>query len=340
MEVGDLLQFQRPLHAGSIVQVPAQEEDVIVSVVLLRQGRQVGVEVDGPLHQAGELLNGLHQCPVPLVIQPAQAAGQIHRQQIQHRHLGGVSLGGGHGNFRPGPGVEHIVRQFGNGAAHHVDDGQHPGPPGLALLHGGDGVRRLAGLGDHHQQGVLIHQGVAVAQLRGQVCLHRNPAQVLDDILAHAAGIVGRAAGSDHDLVDVFQFLIGEGEVVQHHLPVLDPGFNGGFDGVGLLHDLLKHEVVIPTLFRCGDVPGDAGDGFLLGFPQAVVDGDTFGGDVCNLPILQIDDVFGVGHQGSDIGGKVVFPNAHPDDERGGVAGCDDAPLFLGTEDPQGIGAL
>ena len=43
MEIGDLLELQRPLHAGSIVQIPTDEEHIVVAVILLRQGRQIGV---------------------------------------------------------------------------------------------------------------------------------------------------------------------------------------------------------------------------------------------------------------------------------------------------------
>ena len=254
--------------------------------------------------------------------------------------LGGVALGGGHGDLGTGPGVDDVIGQLGDGGAHHVDDGQDTGTSCLALLHGGDGVGGLAGLGDHHQQGVLIHQGVAVAQLGGQVGLHRDAAELLDDVLAHAAGIEGGAAGGDHDLVDLLQVLIGQGEVVQDDLPLVDAGLDGGLQGVGLLHDLLEHEVVIAALLCGGNVPGDAGDLHLDLLADGIVHGDAVGGDVCDLPVLQVDHVLGVGHQGGDVGREVVLPHAHAQDQRGGMAGGDQAALFILAEDAQGVGAL
>ena len=43
VEVGDLLELQGALHAGGVVQVAADEEQVIVAVVFLRQVLDVGV---------------------------------------------------------------------------------------------------------------------------------------------------------------------------------------------------------------------------------------------------------------------------------------------------------
>ena len=286
VEVGNLLELQGPLHTGGIVHIPANEKHIVVPVVLLSQGGEIGVEVNGPLNKARELKNGLHQFLVPLIIQFAQAASQINRQHVQHRHLGGVALGGGHRDLRPGPSVNDMVGQLGDGAAHHVDNGQDAGPPGLALLHGGDGVRGLPGLGDHHQQGVLIHQGIAVAKLGGQVRLHGNPAELLHHILAHAAGIEGRAAGGNHNLVDLPQVFVRQGEVVQHHLSILNPGLNGGLDGVGLLHDLLEHKVVITTLFRRCNIPSDPGDRLFEVLTNAVVYGNSIGSNVRDLPVF------------------------------------------------------
>ena len=43
--------------------------------------------------------------------------------------------------------------------------------------------------------------------------------------------------------------------VVQHHPAVPDAGGDGLADGLGLLEDLLEHEVGIAPLFRRGNVP-------------------------------------------------------------------------------------
>ena len=337
MEIGDLLELQRPLHAGSIVQIPTDEEHIVVAVILLRQGRQIGVEVDGALDQAGELENGIDQFLVLGIIQAAQAAGQVDSQHIHHGDLSGIPLGGGHGDLRASPGIDHVVGQLGNGAAHHVHDGQHAGPTGLALLHGGDGIRRLAGLRDDHQQGVLIHQGVAVAQLGSQVGLHRNTAQLLDDVFAHTAGIERRAAGGDHNFVDLLQVLIREGEVIQDDLPVFDTGLDGRLDGMGLLHDLFEHEVLVAALFGGGDVPSDPGHGLFQDLACGVIDGNIFGGDVGDLTVLHVNDILGVCHECSHVRGKVVFPDAHTHDQRGGLAGSDNAATLFRAENAQGI---
>ena len=83
-------------------------------------------------------------------------------QQIDHRQLGGVGLGGSHGDLWPGPGIEHVVRLPGDGGAHHVDDGQNPSAQPLGLPHGGQGVDGLTRLADDQRQGMFGHNGGAV----------------------------------------------------------------------------------------------------------------------------------------------------------------------------------
>ena len=46
--------------------------------------------------------------------------GQAQGKQVQHAQLHHIGLGGGHGDLRPGVGVQHIVGGPGDGAAHHV----------------------------------------------------------------------------------------------------------------------------------------------------------------------------------------------------------------------------
>ena len=237
-------------------------------------------------------------------------------------------------------GVERVVGELCDGAAHHVHDAEHRRPAALALLQGGDGVRRLAGLGDHQHQGVFIHHGIGIAQLAGQLHLHGDAAELFDGIAPGAARVVGRAAGGDDDLVDVFQFFSRQFEAVQLDLPLVNAGGEGGFDGGGLLHDLLEHEVLIAALLGGLHTPGHAADGLLQLAPGAVADGDGLRGELCKLPVLHVDDVFGVGHQRRHVRGEVVLSHPDAEDEGAGLPHHIEGVGGVGAEDAERVGTL
>ena len=69
-----------------------------------------------------------------------QQVSQVQAEQIQHRQLSGVRLSGGHGDLGPRPGVDDVIRFLGDGAAHHVDDGQGAPAQPLGLPKGFHGV--------------------------------------------------------------------------------------------------------------------------------------------------------------------------------------------------------
>ena len=185
--------------------------------------------------------------------------GQKQGDEIEGHQLGGEGLGGGHPDLRPGVGIEHRVRVPGDAGAHRVDDGQGLGPQLLAGRQPGPGVRGLAGLGDGDQQGMAVHQGVAVAELGAQIHLHRHAAEAFDQEFAHHGGVKGGAAGHQENLAEVLDILVGEGNLLQHHLPQVrvDAAPEGVDQGPGLLEDLLLHEVLVARLFRHGRAPGD-----------------------------------------------------------------------------------
>ena len=90
---------------------------------------------------------------------------QIQSDHVDHRQLGAVSLGGGHGDLRAGPSVQHIVRLVGDGAAHHVDNGEHPAATILGHAQGGQGICRFTGLADDDDQRLVVQNGVPVPEL-------------------------------------------------------------------------------------------------------------------------------------------------------------------------------
>ena len=123
VDVADFLQLQAGLQAGGVVHVAADEVHVVgvevpggevLDGLLIRQGgfRQVGKALE-VRHIPGHV--GLRH--------GAQLVGHVQGDHIDDSQLGAVGLGGGHGDLRARPGIEHVVRLVGDGAAHHVDDG-------------------------------------------------------------------------------------------------------------------------------------------------------------------------------------------------------------------------
>ena len=150
--------------------------------------------------------------------------GKFHGQQVYGDKLRGICLGGCHGDLRPGPGVHHIVRLSGNGAAHYVYDPQHSGAPFLGLPQGSQCIGRLSGLADDNDQGPVVQDRIPVAELAGQVHIHLDPGQAFKNIFAGVAHVGRRSAGDHHDLADPPNLFVGHPQFFNLDLPVLDPG--------------------------------------------------------------------------------------------------------------------
>ena len=340
VDIADLLELQGALQAHGVVQVPADEEDgVVIEVSGGKIGDVLGV-IQELLHQVRQGLDLGDDGVVLLGIHGPQLFRQVQAHQVHQHQLGGVGLGGGHGDFGAGPGVEHVVGVPGDGGAHHVDDGQGPAAPALGLPHGGHGVQSLAGLADDDDQGLFIHQRVAVAELAGQHHLHRAAHQLFPVVLADHTHVIAGAAGDDEDAGDLPDVVLGHVQVVQHHPAVPDAGRDGLADGLGLLHDLLEHEVRIAALLGGGHVPVHLAV-LLLHRHQLVVEHiHGVGGQDGDLAVVHISDLPGVLQHGGHVGGDIVAALAVADDEGTVLPGGDQGVGIVGTDDAQGVGAL
>ena len=165
MNVGDFLHLQAALQADGVVDSPANQVGILGISVLGREPLNALLVLQGPLHL---LRQAHHFLDIPGVLLfadflPHQC--ELYRQGIAGNQLGAVGLGGRHGDFRPRQGVKYIVRLPGNGASHHIDDGQGPYPFLLGKAQGCQGVSRLPRLADDHHQGIGVQEGSAVAEL-------------------------------------------------------------------------------------------------------------------------------------------------------------------------------
>ena len=165
VDVRDLLELEGALHADGVVDVAADEEDR--GVVEVEGGEILDVRpvVQNLLQLGGDQQQLGHNAVVLRLVQGAQGLGAVQADEVHHRKLGGEGLGGGHGDLRPRPGVQHVIRLPGDGGAHHIDDGQQARAQALGLPHGGQRVDGLSRLADHQGQGPVGDDGVTVAEL-------------------------------------------------------------------------------------------------------------------------------------------------------------------------------
>ena len=164
---------------------------------------------------------------------------------------------------------------------------------------------------------------------------------MLDGVLRDQAGVVGRAARDDDDLVDVAQVLVGQPHLVEREPPSsVEPAEQGVGDGLGLLGDLLEHEVVVAALLGGGDVPVDVEGLAVDGVAGEVGDGVAVGADLDDLVLTELDGVAGVADEGRDVAGEEVLALADAEHQRRVAAGADDDPGRVAVHRDQGEGAL
>ena len=132
-------------------------------------------------------------------------------------------------------------------AAHHVDRADDLAALAAQLLHRHQRVERLAGLADRHVERVRVHHRVAVPELRGGLGVGRDAGQFLGQHRAHLAGVVGRAAAEELHLPDRPELARVQVDAAQPGggEPLVEPAAQRPAQRLGLLVDLLAHEVLV-----------------------------------------------------------------------------------------------
>ncbi len=125
------------------------------------------------------------------------------------------------------------------------------------MLHGDERVHRLARLAHRDDEGAVVDDRVAVAELVRELDIDGDPRPGLDGVLADEARVGRGAAGEHDDAVDVLQDVLDRVELGQLHRPVDDAAEERLGDGIRLLADLLLHEGRPAALLGGGGVPRD-----------------------------------------------------------------------------------
>ena len=205
VQVCDLLQLQSTLQGYREPDVAAQEQHGRGVLHAAAQLLDLVLIVDDLLDFLGNLPQLVEDLVHFVGKHIAAQLRQVQAQKIHGRNLGEECLRGGHGDFRAGMRIQAGVGLPRNGRTVSVADRNHLCAllPGVADRH--ERVHGFTRLGQGHHQGFLVHNGVPVPELVGQLHLGGDTAPVFDRIPGHHAGIGGRAAGNDNDLVDAAQ---------------------------------------------------------------------------------------------------------------------------------------
>ena len=341
MDVGHLFQFQRPFHGDGVVDGTAQVENVagfdeavchVGHVVLFFQ----------------HLFNLLGQVPKAVGNLMNQFCGNgaselchVEGQQEECHQLGGVSLGGCHGDFRASQGVYHVVRFTGNGGADGVGNGQTLGAMFLGFLQGFQGINGFTGLADHDAEGVAGGERFAVAVFGSDFHGHRNLYKPFDIVLCHQACMVGGAAGSDEDIVNVIEAFFSPVQVRECNGAVLvQVNLHGVSDCFGLFEDFLQHEMGITALFCCFRRPCDLLDFLPDRLSVFIINGYAVLLHHCQFFIIQNVDIPGVVDDCGNIGGNEVFTFAQTDNEGIVLLGADNGVRVGAVHDNKAVGAF
>ena len=146
VNVGDFLHLEGALHSNGIVNISAYEEQGFVVVVFFRKFFNLRVKVKGTLNICGDFQNFSGKAACFALVNFAQSKRRVYCEKVKNRHLGGISLCGGNGNFGAGVGINYAVGKLCYRASHYVDYGRHMGAAVFHFAHGADCVKGFAGL--------------------------------------------------------------------------------------------------------------------------------------------------------------------------------------------------
>ena len=245
-----------------------------------------GIERGGGFHQLRD-----HQ-PLFLAAHPPALHREMRGQRRQHRQLAGESLGAGDANLRPGMGRQQQIGLARHAGGGHIDHHGNGLPIGLAVAQRGQRIGGFAALADEDGEAARLQHRIAIAELGGDIDIHRQAGEGLEPVFRHEAGVIGGAASHDGDALDRREVEIDlrQGHAVVHPADIAAQRLG---DHGGLLEDFLLHEVAeIALLHRCGRGPR-GGDGALHRVVMLVEDLRALAGDDHPVALFEIADLLG-----------------------------------------------
>ena len=339
VHVTDLLHLQAALEADGIVHAAPDEENIMGIGELGGKPLDPLLFLEKSLDLTGQLLDISDKGAVLFLGDIAADSSYFNGEQVSRYELCGIGLGRRHRDLGACQGIEDIFSLSGDRRTDDIDDAQGPRSPLLGLAQGGQRIRCLTGLTDDNDQCIVAQDRIAVTEFASQFHADGNTGKILDHILKSNPDMVGTAAGNDIDIAEITDLLFCQGNILQADFSVLDDGVDGILDSLGLLVDLLHHEMLKTALFGSFRIPLDLGQ--FLGdlFLIQIIELCGACSESADLVVADIIDVSGVAQDRGNIGGDIglVLPDA--DDHGAVLTGNENLIGIILEHEGQGIGA-
>lgn len=299
VEVANLLNLKGTLESCTeLAATTEQQQGLLILEHLLAKFLDSVVLLQHLLDLLGDIGQALHDLDAPLLL----ASTVLAEGQREHNHsdeLGGVCLGGSDTDLGAGVDVDTAVGQHTDRATDHVHDTDSQCATLQAVSQGHQRISRLARLRDEHASVVTEHRGLPVEEVGRQLDRDRNLCELLEDTTNRHTAVVRGTAGNEYDTPASADGAHVCAQTTERDGLVLNvqTTTHGVDDGLGLLEDLLLHEVVELALHDLLELELKGLDGAnvaaAIGLFQAVdVEGTLV--DVGNVVILQVHNLLGV----------------------------------------------
>ena len=220
------------------------------------------VELEDLLELLGDLGKTVHDVHTPLVL----ACTVLRQSKSEHDHadeLGGVGLGGGDTDLGTGVDVDTAVGHERDAGADNVDDTNSQGATLQAVAESHEGVGSLTGLGDEDASVVTEDGSLTIEEVGCEFDGDGDLSQILESTANSHARVVGSTASDENqtsaapDGADVLP------KTTESHglLLGVQATTHSVDDRLGLLEDLLLHEVVEAALHDLLELNLDGLDG-------------------------------------------------------------------------------
>lgn len=291
-----------------MLRATAEEEERLLVLELEAHLLDALVELEDLLELIRELAEALHDVQTPLVL----ARAVLRQRKSEHDHadeLGGVGLGGGDTDLGAGVDVDTAVGHERDAGADDVDDTNGQGAALETVTEGHERVGGLTRLRDENAGVVTEHRGLTIKEVRGKLDGDGDLSQLLESTTDSHAGVVGSTA-SDEDQTPAAPDgadVLPKATKCDGLLLSVQTTTHGVDDGLGLLENLLLHEVVEATLHDFLQLDLDGLDGTDVAGAVSLgqtVDVQLALVDVRNVVVLEVEHLLGVLNDGGGVRGE------------------------------------
>ena len=306
VQVGDFLDLKSTLKSGGELAATAKEEQALL--VLEELGAHL---FDGliELEDLAELVRHLGQTLDNLLTALLFRGAILAEREGKHDHgneLGGVGLGGSNTNLGTSVDVDTAVGEKGDGRANNVDDTDGQSAALKAVAEGTERISRLTRLRDEDAGVVTEDWGFSVQEVGGKLDGDGDLGEFLKHATHSHARVVAGTAGNEDETTAATdgRHVLSQttkGDLLVDHVQTTTHGVD---DGLGLLEDLLLHEVVKVALHDLLELKLDSLDGTDVGgaivFVETV-DVELALVDVSNVVVLEVEHLLGVLNNGGRV---------------------------------------